>query len=70
MEKVPYARAIRSVMYAMVCYLPDIAYSVSQLSKYMSKPVLWVAMKWLLRDLSGTRGLGLTFGMLNKRAVE
>ena len=33
MERVPYANAVGSVMYAMVCCRPDIAYDVSQVSR-------------------------------------
>jgi hypothetical protein len=34
----PYASAVGSLMYAMVCTRPDIAHAMGVLSKYMSKP--------------------------------
>ena len=37
MSHVPYASAVVSLMYAMVCTRPDIAHAVGVLSKYMSK---------------------------------
>jgi hypothetical protein len=38
MSKVPYASAIGSLMYAMVCTRPDIAHAVGVVSRYMSNP--------------------------------
>lgn len=47
MSKVPYASAIRSLMYAMVCTRPDIAHAVGVVSRYMSNPGRqhWEAVK-------------------------
>ena len=38
MSRVPYASAVGSLMYAMVCTRPDIAHAVSVISRFMSKP--------------------------------
>ena len=38
MSEVPYAQAIGSLMYAMVCTRADIAYVVSLVSRFMSDP--------------------------------
>ena len=38
MSKVPYASAIRSLMYAMVCTRLDISHVVRVVSRYMSHP--------------------------------
>src|SRR6202034_4029134 len=38
MSRVPYASAVGSLMYAMVCTRPDIAHAVGVLSRFMSKP--------------------------------
>ncbi|KAI3755910.1 hypothetical protein L1987_55719 [Smallanthus sonchifolius] len=38
MEKVPYANVVGSLMYLMVCTRPDIGYSVSLVSRYISCP--------------------------------
>ncbi|KAE8728571.1 hypothetical protein F3Y22_tig00004205pilonHSYRG00041 [Hibiscus syriacus] len=38
MVKVPYASAIGSLMYAMVCTRPDIAHAVGAVSRYMNNP--------------------------------
>ena len=37
MSKVPYASAIGSLMYAMVCTRPDIAHVVGVVNRFMSK---------------------------------
>ena len=38
MSKVPYASAISSLMYAMVCTRPNIAHAVRVVSKFMNRP--------------------------------
>eukprot|EP00253_Pinus_taeda_P032321 PITA_32321 len=38
MSRVPYASAVSSLMYAMVCTRPDIAHATEVLSRFMSKP--------------------------------
>jgi len=40
MEKVPYASAVGSFMYAQVCTRPDIAFIVNALGRYLSNPGL------------------------------
>ncbi|XP_075515339.1 secreted RxLR effector protein 161-like [Primulina tabacum] len=64
MEKIPYANAVGSLMYAMICTRPDLAYAVSLVSRYISKPGRnhWEAMKWIFRYLRGTLGVGLLYG--------
>ncbi|KAE8654176.1 E3 ubiquitin protein ligase upl2, putative isoform 2 [Hibiscus syriacus] len=63
MVKVPYASAIGSLMYAMVCTRPDIAHAVGAVSRYMNNPgkVHWEAVKWILRYLRGTTNKALCF---------
>ena len=64
MAKVPYASAIESLMYAMVCTISDIAHAVGVVSKFMSNPkkAHWEAVKWILRYLQGTIEKCLSFG--------
>ena len=38
MKKVPYSNVVVSLMYAMISTRPDLAYGVSLVSKFMSKP--------------------------------
>ncbi|XP_062103670.1 secreted RxLR effector protein 161-like [Humulus lupulus] len=64
MAGVPYAYAVGSLMYAMVCTQPDIAYSVSMVSRFMSNPEKshWQALKGILRYIKGSLGKGLVIG--------
>eukprot|EP00253_Pinus_taeda_P028941 PITA_28941 len=61
MSHVPYASAIGSLMYAMVCTRPDIAHALGVLSRFMSKlgKEHWTTMKWVFRYLRGTSDYGL-----------
>ncbi|XP_072052143.1 secreted RxLR effector protein 161-like [Arachis hypogaea] len=63
MENVPYASAVSSLMYAMVCTRPDISQAVSVVSRFMANPgkTHWEAVKWILRYLKGTIDTGLCF---------
>jgi len=63
MSLVPYASAVSSLMYAMVCIRPDIAHAVGVLSRFMSKTGKehWTAVKWVFRYLHGTSDYGLCY---------
>ncbi|RVW34929.1 Retrovirus-related Pol polyprotein from transposon TNT 1-94 [Vitis vinifera] len=54
MRKVPYASAVGSLMYAMVCTMPDIAHAVGVVSRFISNPGKehWAIVKWILRGSS------------------
>jgi hypothetical protein len=64
MERIPYASAVGSLMYAMVCTRPDIAHAVGVVSRFLSDPGRehWNAVKWIMRYLRGTSKLCLSFG--------
>ncbi|GJX45582.1 retrotransposon protein, putative, ty1-copia subclass [Tanacetum coccineum] len=64
MSKVPYANAVGSLMYLMVCTRPDIAYEVSVVSRYLANTGKnhWEAVKWILKYLRGTTNVGLVYG--------
>nr|GEU73396.1 hypothetical protein [Tanacetum cinerariifolium] len=53
---VPYANAVGSLMYLMVCTRPDITYAVSIVSRYLANPGKnhWETVKWILKYLKGT----------------
>ena len=38
MDRVPYASAIGSIMYAMLCTRPDVAFALSVTSRYQANP--------------------------------
>jgi len=60
---VPYASAVGSLLYAMVCIRPDIAHVVGVLSKFMSKlgKENWIVVKRVFRYLRGTSDYGLCY---------
>ncbi|KAJ4703754.1 Retrovirus-related Pol polyprotein from transposon TNT 1-94 [Melia azedarach] len=64
MSRVPYASAIGSLMSAMVCSRPDLAQSVSVVSRFMGEPGKehWQAVKRIFRYLKGTFDVGLIYG--------
>ena len=63
MALVPYASAVGSFMYAMVCTRPNIVHAVGVFSRYMANPGKehWEAVKWLFRYLRGTSNTSLCF---------
>ena len=64
MSKIPYASAIGSLMYAMLCTRPDIAHTVSVTSRYQSNPgeENWTSVKCILKYLRRTKDMFLVFG--------
>ena len=63
MASVPYRSVIGSLMYLMVSTRPDLAASLSILSRFLANPgeVHWEAAKRVLRYLKGTVNVGLRF---------
>ncbi|WKA05320.1 hypothetical protein VitviT2T_023294 [Vitis vinifera] len=63
MRRVPYASAVGSLMYAMLCTRPDICFAVGVVSRYQSNPRLdhWVAVKHILKYLRRTRNYMLVY---------
>jgi hypothetical protein len=63
MQFVPYANAVGSLMYLIVCSRPGISYGVSMVSRFLPCPgkAHREAVKWLLRYLSGTQDVGIIF---------
>ncbi|KAJ9546934.1 hypothetical protein OSB04_019477 [Centaurea solstitialis] len=63
MKSIPYASAIGSIMYAMLCTRPDVAYSVSVMSRYQQNPgeAHRVAVKNILKYLRRTKEMFLVF---------
>ncbi|KAG9449468.1 hypothetical protein H6P81_009433 [Aristolochia fimbriata] len=64
MEKISYSSAVGSLMYAMVCTRPDIAFVVGVVSRFLANlsKEHWAAVKWILRYLKKTSRLCLCFG--------
>ena len=64
MSKIPYASAIGSIMYAMICTRPDVSYALSITSRYQSNPGEdhWGAVKNILKYLRRTKDMFLVYG--------
>ena len=64
MESIPYASAIGSIMYAMICTRPDVSYALSVVSRYQSDPgeSHWTAVKNILKYLRRTKDEFLVYG--------
>ena len=63
-EDVPYASAIGSIMYAMLCTRPDVCLAISLAGRYQSIPGVdhWTAVKSILKYLKRTKDMFLIYG--------
>ena len=64
MIQVPYAFAVGSIMYAMTCTRPDVAFALSTVSRYQGNPgrAHWIAVKNILKYLRRTKEWFLVLG--------
>ena len=64
MSVIPYASAIGSIMYAMLCTRPDVNLAVSLVGRYQSNPGMehWTAVKNILKYLKRTKDMFLVYG--------
>ncbi len=64
MGVVPYASAIGSIMYAMLCTRPDVNLAISLVGRYQSDPGMehWKAVKNILKYLKRTNDMFRVYG--------
>jgi hypothetical protein len=64
MSKVPYASAIGSIMYAMICTCPNVSYALSVASRYQADlgESHWTLVKNILKYLRRTKDEFLVYG--------
>jgi hypothetical protein len=64
MIKIPYASAVGSIMYAMICTRFDVSYALSICSRYQADPgeKHWIAVKNILKYLRRTKDAFLIYG--------
>jgi hypothetical protein len=64
MSVIPYASAIGSIMYAMLCTRPDVSLAISLAGRYQSDPGVdhWTAVKNILKYLKRTKDMFLIYG--------
>jgi hypothetical protein len=67
----PYQQAVGSLMYAMLCTQPDLAYPINVLSQHMANPNMehWMAVKRIFQYLQGTLQMKLQFGATPSKEV-
>ena len=63
MSRIPFASAVGSLMYAMLCTMPDICYAGGIVSRYQSDPEEehWITVKHILKYLRRTRDYMLVY---------
>ncbi|KAH9735169.1 hypothetical protein KPL71_017652 [Citrus sinensis] len=63
MRRVPYAEAVGSLMYAILCTRPDICFAVGIVSRYQSNPgpEHWTAVKHIMKCLKRTKNYMLVY---------
>ena len=64
MEVIPYAPAVGSIMYAMLCTRPDVCLAISLVGRYQSNPSVdhWTSVKNILNYLKRTKDMFLVYG--------
>jgi hypothetical protein len=64
MRVIPYASAIGSIMYVVLCTRPDVSYALSATSRYQSNygEAHWIIVKNILKYLRRTKEAFLVFG--------
>ena len=69
MDKIPYASAIGSIMYAMLCTRPDVSYALSMISRFQSDlgECHWIAVK-ILNYLRRTKDVFFYIWWTRRRA--
>ena len=63
-DESPYALAIGSIMYAMLCTRPDVSHALSLTSRNQSDPGVehWTSVKDILKYLKRTKDMFLVYG--------
>ncbi|GKA37514.1 hypothetical protein Tco_0724079, partial [Tanacetum coccineum] len=64
MKNVPYASAVRSIMYAVRCTRPDVAFAQNITSRFQQNPgeLHWTTVKNILKYLRNTKDMFLVYG--------
>ena len=63
MRRVFYAKAVGSLMYALLCTRPDICFVVGMVSRYQSNPgpEHWIAIKHIIKYMKRTKNYILVY---------
>lgn len=63
MSPIPYANVVGSIIYLMICTMPDLSHAISVMSRYMTDPGKqhWKVLKRILRYLNGSANAGILY---------
>nr|GEW99784.1 retrotransposon protein, putative, Ty1-copia subclass [Tanacetum cinerariifolium] len=72
MQNVPYASAVRSIMYVVRCTRPDVAFVQNITSRFQQNlgDIHWTTVKNILKYLRNTKDMFLVYGGDLKREIE
>ncbi|GJT95850.1 retrotransposon protein, putative, ty1-copia subclass [Tanacetum coccineum] len=72
MQNIPYASAVGSIMYAVRCTRPDVAFAQNITSRFQQNPgdEHWTAVKNILKYLRNTKDMFLVYGGDMKRELR
>ncbi|GKB98017.1 retrotransposon protein, putative, ty1-copia subclass [Tanacetum coccineum] len=72
MQNVPYASAVGSIMYAVRCTRPDVAFAQNITSRFQQNPgeLHWTTVKNILKYLRNTKDMFLVYGGDTKRELR
>nr|GEZ97850.1 retrotransposon protein, putative, Ty1-copia subclass [Tanacetum cinerariifolium] len=64
MQNIPYASAVGSIMYAVRCTRPDVAFAQNMISRFQQNPSEehWTAIKNILKYLRNTKDMFMVYG--------
>ena len=72
MNRIPYASAIGSIMYVMICTRPDVSCALSMMSRFQSCPGddHWTTVKNILKYFNRTKDKFLVFGGMSELCIR
>ncbi|GKE46060.1 retrotransposon protein, putative, ty1-copia subclass [Tanacetum coccineum] len=72
MQNIPYASAVGSIMYAVRCTRPDVAFAQNMTSQFQQNPsdLHWTIVKNILKYLCNTKDMFLVYGGDAKRELR
>ncbi|GJV20721.1 retrotransposon protein, putative, ty1-copia subclass [Tanacetum coccineum] len=72
MQNIPYASAVGSIMYAVRCTRPNVAFALNITSRFQQNPgeVHWIAVKNILKYLRNTKDMFLVYGGDTKQELR
>nr|GEX86037.1 retrotransposon protein, putative, Ty1-copia subclass [Tanacetum cinerariifolium] len=72
MQNIPYASAVGSIMYAVRCTCPDVAFAQNMTSRFQQNPgeEYWTAVKNILKYIRNTKDMFMVYGGNMERVLR